>query len=92
MKTDPDFYSTLQKIAAIQAERRANWLTGQPKSKDLEAAHQLELVALRNQLPALRVQESESPPTSPANINPYRGGVRRLVGKLFKRFFVLPSI
>lgn len=80
----PELYTTLRKIAAIQAERRANWKSGEPASAMLESAHQLELSALRHQLsdPAPRVRESESTPTSHASLNPYRGGARRLVGNL----------
>jgi hypothetical protein len=81
-KTD---YDTLKKIATIQEERRKNWTGGIPNSVDLEAAHQLELVALRNQLPGLRDQEPERTPSAPR-----RGWLHGAMGNIIKRFFFIP--
>lgn len=80
---NPETLSVLRQIAEIQHSRRLNWRTGRPASDELEAAHQLELSALRNRLSDPRVRESETPPASQPGKNQIRGVRPWLVGNLF---------
>lgn len=81
---NPETLSVLRQIASIQHSRRRNWRTGRPASDELEAAHQLELCALRNRLSDPRVREAETPPASQQGNNSRRGVRPWLVGNLFK--------
>ena len=81
-----ELYDILKEISAIQHARNRNWHAGQPASAMLEAAHQLELSALRHRLSASapRVRESDPTPIQPET-NSHRGGVFGWLGNLFRK-------